>query len=375
MSGPREIKEDCMTPVTFQRNSAAWLTILAMGSSLAFAGCRSAAAEPRKSNEPSVAIKVDTVTVSQQTLPRFLTLTGTLLPNQKADVAADVNGKIQATFVERGSFVSRGFALASVDPRSAAISRAEASAQARALEAQSSLASADCERAEKLFRDGSISPAEHERQAAQCQATGWSKKAAEARAQLAGKMLGDSTIRAPFSGIIAERLVTVGEYVRPHTRVVTLVDIDTLRLELTVSESDIANVHEGQVVGFHVASSGDEEFSAIIKYVGPALRRASRDLVVEASLDNAARKLKPGMFATAKIGLGTYESTVVPATALREEGSTRHIFVVSQKKLEERVVETGERVGDVVAIAKGVAPGEQVVTRSGSELKDGSSVQ
>ena len=363
-----------MTAVTFQKNSATWLTILAMGSSLAFAGCRSAAAEPRKSNEPPAAVKVDTVTVSQRTLPRFLTLTGTLLPNQKADVAADVSGKIQATFVERGSFASKGSALASIDPRSAAISRTEASAQARALEAQSTLASADCERAEKLFRDGSLSQAEHERQAAQCQATGWSKKAAQARADLAGKMLGDSTIRAPFAGIVAERLVTVGEYVRPDTRVVTLVDIDTLRLELTVSESAIANVHEGQVVSFHVASF-DDDFSATIKYVGPALRRASRDLVVEASLDNAARKLKPGMFATAKIELSTYDSAVVPATALREEGSTKHIFVVSQKKLEERVVETGEQVGDIVAIAKGVAPGDVIVARNGSELKDGTSVE
>jgi membrane fusion protein (multidrug efflux system) len=363
-----------MTPVTFQKNAAAWMTVLAMGSSLAFAGCRSAAADPRKSAAAPPPVKVDTVTVTQRTLPRFLTLTGTLLPNQKADVAADVNGKIQATFVERGSFVVKGFALASVDPRSAAISRAEASAQARALEAQSALASADCERAESLFRDGSISQAERQRQTAQCQASGWSTKAADARAQLAGKMLGDSTIRAPFSGVVAERLVTVGEYVRPDTRVVTLVDIDTLRLELTVSESAIADVHEGQVVSFHVASF-DEDFSATIKYVGPALRRASRDLVVEASLENAARKLKPGMFATAKVGLGTYDSAVVPRTALREEGSTHHVFVVSQKKLEERVVETGEQVGEVVAIAKGVTAGELVVAKNGSDLKDGSSVE
>jgi membrane fusion protein (multidrug efflux system) len=362
-----------MTAVSFQ-SSAAWLTVLAMGSSLAFTGCSPAAAESRKSIEPPPAVKVDTVTVSERTLSKFLTLTGTLEANQKADVAADVTGKIQATFVERGSFVPQGAPLASVDPRSAAISRAEASAQARALEAQSALASADCERAEKLFADGSLSQAEHDRQAAQCQATGWSKKAAEARAQLAGKTLGDSTIRAPFSGIVAERLVTIGEYVRPDTRVVSLVDIDTLRLELTVSESAIASVHEGQRVTFHVAGFG-EDFGATIKYVGPTLRRTSRDLVVEASLDNVGRKLKPGMFATAKIGLGTYDSAVLPAAALREEGSTKHVFVVRQNRLEERVVETGEQVGDEVAVVKGITAGEMVVARNGSELKDGSTVQ
>ena len=80
-------------------------------------------------------------------------------------------------------------------------------------------------------------------------------------------------------------------------------------------------------------------------------------------------------FKIAKIELSTYDSAVVPATALREEGSTKHIFVVSQKKLEERVVETGEQVGDIVAIAKGVAPGDVIVARNGSELKDGTSVE
>src|SRR5262249_22312783 len=176
-----------MTAVSFQKYSGALLTVLAMGSSLAFAGCSPAAAQSRKSNEPSPAVKVETVSVAQRTLPKFLTLTGTLLPNQKADVAADVSGKIQTTFVERGSFASKGSALASVDPRSAAISRAEASAQARALEAQSALASADCERAENLFREGSISQAEHDRQTAQCQATGWSRKAARAPPPPAGR--------------------------------------------------------------------------------------------------------------------------------------------------------------------------------------------
>jgi membrane fusion protein (multidrug efflux system) len=362
-----------MTALSLQKQP--WLTVLAMGSSLAFAGCTSASAESRKANEPPPAVKVESLTVSQRTLPRFLTLTGTLLPNQKADVAADVNGKIQATFVERGSFVAKGAPLASVDPRSAAISRAEASAQARAQAAQSDLATSECARTDKLFEEGSLSQAEHDRQAAQCQATGWSKKAAEARAALAGKMLGDSTIRAPFSGVVAERVVTVGEYVRPDTRVITLVDVDTLRLELTVSESDITNIHEGQDVQFHVQSFGNEDFTATIKYVGPALRRASRDLVVEASLDNAARRLKPGMFATARIALGTYDTPVVPKLALREEGSTQHLFVIKNSRLEERVVETGDQTGDEIAIAKGVAAGELIVARNGSELKDGSAVQ
>jgi membrane fusion protein, multidrug efflux system len=265
--------------------------------------------------------------------------------------------------------------LASVDARSAALSQREASAQVRALEAQSTLAQSDCERAEKLFRDGTVSRAEYERQTAQCQATQASKEAATARANLAVKVLGDSTIRAPFAGLVAERFVTAGEYVRPDTRVITLVDIDKLRLELTVQESAVASVQEGQTVSFRVASFADREFPAKIQYVGPALRRSSRDLVVEAILDNADRKLRPGMFATAKIEVGTSPATVVPRSALRDDGTVRHVFVVNRNRLEQRVVEVGDHSGDEIAIVRGVAPGDQLVKNVTPEIKDGLRVQ
>ncbi|HKQ69762.1 MAG TPA: efflux RND transporter periplasmic adaptor subunit, partial [Polyangiaceae bacterium] len=191
-----------MRSATFETRA---MTVLALAAaSVAATGCRRAAADTRAQRQEP-AIKVETATVSSRSVARVMTLTGTLMPNQKADVAADVSGKIRLSSVERGTFVPQGFPLAVVDARSAALSRTEASAEARALEAQSALAASECERAEKLFRDGALSNAEHDRQAAQCQASDWSSKAAQARANLAGKAFGDSTIRAPFAGLIAER--------------------------------------------------------------------------------------------------------------------------------------------------------------------------
>jgi membrane fusion protein (multidrug efflux system) len=124
-------------------------------------------------------------------------------------------------------------------------------------------------------------------------------------------------------------------------------------------------------VSFRLASFGDREFPARIQYVGPAVRRASRDLVVEAILDNADHKLRPGMFAAAKVELGTASTPVVPLTALREEGSARRVFVVNRDKhLEERVVEAGDQMGDVVAIVHGVTSGERVVKVAASDVRD-----
>jgi membrane fusion protein (multidrug efflux system) len=347
----------------------------ALGASIGTAACKPAAADARHKKEIAVA-KVETVAVAERDVPRFLTLTGTLVANQKADVAADAVGKVQRTYVERGSFVKKGELIAIVDARSAALTQAEASAEARAARVRSEQAKADCERSGRLFREGSISKAEHERQAAQCEASQWSKQAAEARASQAGRALGDSSIRAPFSGVVVERLVTAGEYVRADTRVVTLIDIDKLRLELTVPESAVGNVSEGQTVSFRLASFGDREFPAKIEYVGPAVRRTSRDLVVEATLDNSDHKLHPGMFATAKIELGRTSTPVVPLTALRDEGSARRVFVVNQAQhLEERVVEAGDQLGDVVSIVRGVASGERVVKVAAGDVRDGLRVE
>jgi membrane fusion protein (multidrug efflux system) len=173
-----------------------------------------------------------------------------------------------------------------------------------------------------------------------------------------------------------ERLVTAGEYVRADTRVVSLVDIDKLRLELTVPESAVGSVSEGQTVTFRVASFGDREFPAKVQYVGPAVRRASRDLVVEAILDNADHKLRPGLFAAARVELGSASTPVVPLTALRDEGAARRVFVVNRENhLEERIVEAGDAMGDVIAIVRGVTSGENVVKVAASDVRDGLRVE
>ncbi|HEY3595711.1 MAG TPA: efflux RND transporter periplasmic adaptor subunit [Polyangiaceae bacterium] len=359
-----------MRGATIETSRAVLALIAVMGVGVASAGCRSAAAETKARTEVPSA-QLETITVGEKELPRFLTLTGSLTANQEAEVAADVSGKVYRTYVERGTFVPRGAALAIVDSRTLSLSKREARAQMSALKAQNQLAQSDCTRANTLFHDGGISQAEFERLSAQCQATDWSKQAAEARQEMADQAFSDSVIRAPFAGVVVERLVTQGEYVHPDTKVVALSDIDTLRLELSVPESAVANIAEGRAVRFRVASFPDREFSASVQYIGPALRRATRDLIVEAVAANADHTLRPGMFATAKIEIGSYKAAVVPVSALRDEESTKRIFVVNAGQLEERVVETGDVKGDEVAVLRGVAAGDRIAKFITADVRDG----
>ncbi len=334
--------------VPFRRSAREVMFVVAASAvtALTLFGC-SAEKQPglKEVSEETKAVTV--VEAVARPTPRYLTLTGTLNGNRNSVVAADVQGKVIGTMVERGSTVAKGQALVRLDPRTASLNAEESSAMAAAAEANLQLAKSDCERANKLFSSNAISKTEYEKLDATCTAQGKQAEAALARAHLAGQLLGDATVRAPYAGMIAQRYVDEGEYVNRETKIVTLVELDPLRLELTVPESDARYVQTGQEVRFDVAGFDKKVFTGKIKYVGPQLRAETRDLVVEAVIPNADHVLRPGNFAVARVTLGEVPTPVVPRTAVRDDGETYRVFVAKDlgKKtvLEERLVQLGAR--------------------------------
>ncbi|MCG5051836.1 MAG: efflux RND transporter periplasmic adaptor subunit [Myxococcales bacterium] len=343
---------------------------------LAVAGCAAEASLPVAPPAPSPATEVSTVTAVSQPWPRTLTLTGSLIANRDALVAADAAGKVIATHVERGSVVKKGAPLVSLDRRSAALAQEQAEAQAEIAKAQLALAKTECARTERLFAEGAINQAEYDRARTECEAARLRAASAGAQARLAGKSLGDAVVRAPFSGMVVEKFVTEGEYVRPDSRVIRLVEMNTLRLELAVPEAALAQVTASQDVHFQVAAFPAQTFSGRIRYVGSAVRQASRDLIVEALVDNAHGPLRPGMFATANVVLGERAHVVLPEAAVREgrNDESDRVFVVKNGLVEERLVHVSGRNGDRIALASGLSAGEAVVANAQGELHDGQAV-
>jgi membrane fusion protein (multidrug efflux system) len=321
-------------------------------------------------------IHVQTATVSEQPMPEYLTLTGSLHASRQSDIAADANGKVLQALVERGQAVKSGQVIATLDARSATLSATAAQAQSRLAQEQLDQARRECERVKHLLETGAISQAEFDRQTSQCTSQQWSATAAEAQQQSATKLLGDTRIRAPFDGIIGERFVNVGQYVEPSTRVASIYEPDPLRLELTIPEADLASIHEGVPVTFAVAAFGDEKFAGTIRYISPNVREASRDLVAEAVVSNSDGRLRPGMFAVAKLALREKPSAVVAAKALARDDTAARVFVVgSDKRVQERLVRLGETKGEMVAVRSGVRSGESVVLQPGPDVRDGARVE
>jgi len=346
---------------------------------LALYGCKKpeGTAELTSAKQDGPPIAVQTVAAAEKPVPEFLVLTGTLRASQESEVAADAAGKVAQTFVERGQVVKKGDTLAVLDARSAAITASAMGAQSNLAQAQLEQAKRDCERVKSLRDSGSISQAEYDRVTSQCQTTQFQVAAAQAQAQSAQKVVGDAVIRAPFAGIVGERFVNVGQYVQANTRIVSLYQPDPLRLELTVPEQNIGGLKAEMPVTYTVTAFGDEKFTGSLKYISPNIRPTTRDLVVEAMCPNPKGSLKPGMFALARLQVGEKSLPAVPIDAVKkdESGDARLYVVGDDKRVQERVVQTGGDVDGWIGIVAGVKAGEKVVTKPSGEVRDGSRVQ
>ena len=124
---------------------------------------------------------------------------------------------------------------------------------------------------------------------------------ARARVSLARKALADTVVRAPFTGVVGERLVSVGDYVTRGTKVASVMRTNPLRLELTVPQQFSLEVRVGRAVSLEVDTAPGKTFTGQVRYVSPALQTDSRTLIVEAVVANPDGSLKPGSFATAQI--------------------------------------------------------------------------
>jgi membrane fusion protein, multidrug efflux system len=349
------------------KSSLLALSVLAAG---CHAGNSTSAIAPTEAR-----IKVDTAVATERAVPQELSLTGVLDASERTELTANATGRVIRVFVELGQSVKAGQPIAQVDARSAALSEREAVANVNTASEQLASAKLDCQRYPGLLAKGAVTKQEYDRAMSQCQTQASSEMAARARAAQASQGVRDSTVRAPFAGKIADRMVHVGDYVRPDTKVVTLLADDPLRLRLTVPEPNISSVKEGVVVRFEAVGLPNRSFQGTIKYVGGEIRSQTRDLVVEAIVGNHDGTLLPGMFVTAHLATGTVKLPVVPKRALVATDTGQSVLVVEGGRLQQHIVQPGAVLGEEVAIADGVKSGQKVVTNPSNATKDGALVE
>lgn len=360
-----------MTPTFRPLLASAVALVLAACSQGASASVPVAGAQPVE--KPGVAVVARHV-VEAKPLPQSLSVTGNLLPGEDSEVAAGALGKVVSATVERGQRVKKGDLLAQLDARVAEAQAAAAKAQADVAKANLDAATLECARSKTLREGGSVTAAADERVQANCRAAAAQFQAADANARMAMANYADTSIRAPFDGVVGERYVSPGEYVRQDSKVVSLLATSTLRVELSIPESAASQVKVGQPLQFTTPGQ-TKHFEAKVAWVSPAVRRASRDLLVEALVQNGDASLSPGQFVTAQLQLAETPVPVVPKEAVKTVGGQPRLFVVHDGQLEERLVRLGSASGDQLSVLSGLQAGEEIAAEARPDLADGQAVR
>jgi membrane fusion protein, multidrug efflux system len=376
------------------------------------AACSAGSAKTKEQASAPAPVAAAPVAAVERPISRFIRVTGTLMAEEQADVAAETAGRVVSAPVERGTPVSQGAELIRLSAAETDAQLKEAEANAAQIEARLGLTSGAFDvnavpevqnakasyelaqnefgRIKSLLDQRVVSQSEYEQRRTQMEAARQqyeaakngaaqqfqSLQAARARVSLARKAFADTVVRAPFAGVVAQRLVSVGDYVTKGMKVAIVVRVNPLRAQLTIPEQSVSAVAVGQPVSFEVDAYPDRQFEGKVKYVAPSLQADQRALTVEALVPNPAGELKPGLFATARIEQPVRTPGVlVPAAAVHTASGTSRVFVVNGDHVEERIVSTGQPVGDLVEITKGLKAGERVATKNVAQLTDGTKIQ
>ncbi len=305
-------------------------------------------------------------------MKRTLPVVGTLSAREEATVAAQVAGQIEKSLVDLGDGVTAGQELVLIDTTSYEARVRESAANLARAAAAAANAERNLKRVRELQKDKIASAAELDTAVSESEKAQADVKAAEATDAIARLNLERSRVRAPFSGAVAQRFASAGDYVAIGTRIVQLVQTDPLRLRLDVPERESVAMRVGQAVTVRV--EGDTNvYSGKTARVSPSIRESDRMLQVEADVPNPGG-LRAGLFARAEIVISEREQVIgVPGGALVVFAGLEKVLLVRDGKAVEKTVVSGRREGGWVEIVSGLAAGEMVVLDPGG-LRTGQAV-
>lgn len=300
-----------------------------------------------------------------------LNATGSLEAVQGVTVAAEIPGKVVKIGFEAGAVVKAGDLLVQLDTTTE-------EAQLRAAEATAALARANLARARDLRESNTNSPAELD--AADAQA-----KQAMAQADSIRTVIAKKTIRAPFPGRLGLRLVNLGQILREGDAISTLQTLDPIFVNFSLPQQHISRLSTSTTVQITVDAAAGRPFEGRVTAISPQIDPTTRNVRLQATIDNRDEQLRPGMYASVDVLLPEKTDVLmIPVTAVLHAPYGDSVFVIDEKSdeksgkkqqvLRQQFVRVSGNRGDFVNVADGLKPGEMVVTSGVFKLRPGMAV-
>lgn len=311
------------------------------------------AAVPAVADTPPLVVEV--VRLAPRPLAERLSTTGTIRANEEVDLVSETAGIIEAIRFDEGAPVEKGDILIQIDD-------AELQAQRDRVIHRLHLAEIREQRQNELRKQGVASEQDYDLAVSELNVLRAELRVIEAQ-------IDQTTIRAPFSGIVGLRFASEGSFVTPQTRIAALQDLDPVKVDFRVPETYAGRIRTGSRVDFRVKGSPRER-QATIYAIEPRVDPETRSLLIRARAPNPGGVLLPGAFADVTLSVGEVpDALVVPSIAVIPELGGRKVFVVEEGHAQPRSVETGIRTESEVQILSGLEAGDEVIVSAIQRLR------
>ena len=319
----------------------------------------------------------DLLTVRNNALASGPSITGSVQPERRADLRAEVSAVVLQVLKENGDNVRRGDLLVRMDDTAIRESLASAEAAVRAASQSFEQAERQFQRMTTLRKSGMTSTqqledAENRRNNAQSDL-----EAAKTREVQARQQLQRTAARAPFDGIVSDRKVSAGDTAQIGKELLKVIDPASMRFEGLVSADSIGSVKAGQMVYFRVNGYGEQEFAGKVRRVNPAANATTRQVEVLVDFVDRKQPKLAGLYAEGRVETESTTSLTIPATALVRSGDKSAAWRLKDNTLQKVSLEVGDRdsrSGDFV-LKGGLSEGDQLIRYPSATLKEGQKVE
>ncbi len=328
----------------------------------AAAGSSSPAADAADDAKDVPPVPVEVVTLAAGPVASYISATANLVPEDLVTVLAETEGRVARLAVDEGDRVAAGQVIA-------VLARDEAEITLKKVELKAANALAAAERARDTLAQGLISEEAFDRLIMEEAVT--RQEVAEAQWQLER-----TTIRAPFTGRVTERFITVGQHLRPGDRLVTVADFEPLVARIYLPERDVLALSVGQDARIAVAADSSLSFAGRIQRIAPTVDTATGTVKVTVEAVAPPAAVRPGAFVAVDIVREERTAAVlVPRDAVIRELRSAHVFVVDHDAAVKRPVELGLEEKGMIEARSGLAAGDAVVVAGHGSLEDGQKVK
>lgn len=318
---------------------------------------------------------VEVVRVTKCDFDDAILATGRFEANERVDISPKVPGRIEQMEFDEGDFVEKGSLIVKIEDNEMRLSLERVRAELKRREADLAGAESALERARELHEKSIATDANLEDAQRLYDMARAGIEQVKAEIGLAEQRLADTEIVAPLDGVLTSRRYTAGELVTVGIPIFELLQLSPIKIEIRVPERRIAELSVGLKADVTVDALGEARYGGKISYMSPSLDEVSRNLMVRVIVPNEDMKIKPGMFARARIATGAHQNILaVPRDAVMSASDEYEVFVVEDGLARKRPVGLGAEWRAFVEVSSGIVEGEEVVSAGQHVIRDGTKV-